>query len=316
MIMSSVVDPSSFNVSCFKTPGYRNQAESFFRGIWDNGVLVVDGDAYLQDKLIEKIKNLPSKVGQQLLIRITDLLMEKNKKVVRLNNLGLPKKDLLELAYNVKTEGRADGLVLSDRGLARLQGKGAKDPSLIPLSDYSNSEYEARRHHSMDGMRTIDQMPGSEVEKLIGRAIKYSRWLRFYDKQIGKGTNLPGFRRGISLILDIWKKDGYFASRNEVEYIEIISKHSDKQAAKRIKRSLVNPLMRDHGYDIRLSLKRMDKFPHPRYLQTRQGVFLFEAGFDFVETNGTFRTCEMRVSNNNLALLQSVLDSPDVDCGL
>jgi hypothetical protein len=319
MMMSSVVDPSAFDPSCFKTTEDRTQAELFFRGIGDNGILVVDGESYLRDQLVEKLRSLPQKIGQQLEIRLEELLKEGKRKVVRLDDLRLPRRPLTELVYNMKTRGRADMLLISRRNLARLREKGVRDADLITVPEYFDSRFEKQRHRYMDQMPTIDQIPKEEVERMIGRAIKYSRWLRFFDKLIGKGSNQPGFLRGISFVLNLWKKDGYFASRGEVDFVEIITcSPKDEDAVARVRCKLINPLRKEFGWDIRLRLKSRNGFPHPRYLhprylQAQQGVFLFEGGFDFVKSGGGFKTCEVRVSNEKLGLLQDVLAYPEVD---
>ena len=72
---------------------------------------------------------------------------------------------------------------------------------MIPVPDYGSSPVEAERRRCCEKLPPVDQMAAGEFDSLIGHATRYSRWLRFFDKQIGKGTNLSHFRRGLEKIL-------------------------------------------------------------------------------------------------------------------
>ena len=80
MLVSAVVDPSVLEKDRFATPGYREQAESFFEGIRCNGLIIVDPEGRLRTRLIEAISSLPTKEGQRLGILLAELLKKEGRK--------------------------------------------------------------------------------------------------------------------------------------------------------------------------------------------------------------------------------------------
>ncbi len=104
MLMSAVIEPSAFDANYFDAV-YRIQAEDYLNGIERNGLLIVDSGKRLQDALISRIKSLPDKYGQQLLIKITELLLKKRTKrtiAIPVSSNDVSPSNLLDLAFQLK----------------------------------------------------------------------------------------------------------------------------------------------------------------------------------------------------------------------
>jgi hypothetical protein len=166
----------------------------------------------------------------------------------------------------------------------------------------------------MDGSGMLDTLAVEHADDLIIRAIRYSKWLRFYDKQIGKGgNNLKAFRRGIGHILSLWQKHGYFASDKEGQVTiytceadpildgEIGRRADEKRqsncrAYQSVLKHLIDPLRSEFpGWEIEPCVKRQIKnITHPRHLEAQAAIISFERGFDFLEKSEQVeykRTC-------------------------
>ena len=212
MLMSAVLDPSAFDKDCFDDL-YAIHAEDFLQGIWRNGVLIVDSERRLQEELFKKAESLSGTgKGKRLQILLTDLLKDKSKRVavpsVSLSNASLA--DLLDLTCALKTDTEPDGLIVADENFEKLRFNPKYSDGLIPLSIYRDSNFEKERQRYCDGSGPIDALSRSEVDKIVIHSIRFSKWLRFYDKQIGTGNNTSNFQRGISYILSLWKEHGFF----------------------------------------------------------------------------------------------------------
>ena len=56
----------------------------------------------------------------------------------------------------------------------------------------------------MEQLPFIDQMAAGEFEQLMVSSLRFSKVVRFYDKQIARGESLGRFKEGITRILDLW----------------------------------------------------------------------------------------------------------------
>ena len=72
MIMFAVIDPDGFSRDEFEQPGYQDQVAMLFRGIEDNGVILLDSDGHLLVDLEEKVAQLPIKYRQDLETRLVE----------------------------------------------------------------------------------------------------------------------------------------------------------------------------------------------------------------------------------------------------
>ena len=204
MLMSAVLDPSAFDAEDFNDL-YRIQAEDFLRGIWRNGVLIVDSERKLQEELYKKAASFPIK-SNRLRTLLTDLLKEKSKRVAVPSVLpsNVSSTDLLDLTCHLKRDTEPDGLIVGSENFEKLRFDPEHRHGIVPLSEYRDSNFEKLREKYFDGLEPIDMLSESEVRDVIRRSVRFSKWLRFYDAYIGSGDNTSHFRKGIEYILSLF----------------------------------------------------------------------------------------------------------------
>ena len=212
MLVSAVVDPSAFDVAYFDEL-YTIQAVDFLKGIQRNGLLIVDSENRLRDALVKQVVSLPIKPQQRLRFLIQELLLKKKSKRVIACFVSLNDKTsvpLLDLAYHLKADTRADALIVGKERLETLKSDQRFNESIISLSEYRDSDFEKDREIYETRVGPIDTLPKSEVEDILIRSIRFAKWLRFYDAYIGTGSNTSRFRKGIEYILSLWYEHGFF----------------------------------------------------------------------------------------------------------
>ena len=225
MLVSAVPDPSAFDASYFDAV-YRIQAEDFLRGIERNGLLIVDSGKRLQNAIVKSIQSLPIKYRQQLQIRIEDLLLKKRTRrtiAIPVSSNDVSPSNLLDLAFQLKTDTKADALIVGGESLETLESEQRYGKDIVPLFDYRDSSFEANRQRYEDKVGPIDKLPKIEVDNLIIRSVRFTKWLRLYDPQIGKGNNTSRFRKGIEYILSLWKDHGFFTSQQGIGNVKIFT---------------------------------------------------------------------------------------------
>ena len=125
--------------------GYKRRIS--WKGIERNGLLIVDSGKRLQDAFIKQIRSVPTKYGQQLQILLEELLKNRKKRIVAwpVASNAIALTDLLDLAYHLKTETEPDALIVGDDSLKTLKSEQKYDASIVPLSEYRNSDFEKTR---------------------------------------------------------------------------------------------------------------------------------------------------------------------------
>ena len=311
MLVSAVLDPSAFDADCFDDL-YTIHAEDFLKGIKKNGLLIVDSGRKLQDALRDQVKSPALSIAYQkrLQILVEELLKNRKRRIVECPTAPNSKAsdNLLEVAYNLKAETETDGLILGDENFEKLRFDPEHRHGIVPLSEYRDSDLEADRQRYENQFGPIDKLSKSEVDEIIIRSIRFSKWLKLYDAYIGTGENTSHFRKGIEYILSLWREHGFFASQQGVGSVEIFTcpaeqiRDDETDSAKESKlernqenyqkvvRELVEPLNEDFPWPIRLSVKDdPDGIFHARYLETQHAIIRIDHGFDLFKPNGEFR---------------------------
>ena len=334
MLVSVVLDPSAFDASYFD-PLYTIQAVDFLKGIERNGLLIVDSENRLRDALLKKVEILPIKARQRLRILVEELLLKKRSRRVIACFVPPdypPSTNLLNLAYSLKTFTKADALIVANESLERLKSDQRHSENIILLSEYRDSNFEKERQRYYDGLEPIDTLSESEVEDAIIRSIRFSTWLRFYDKQIGKGTSTRGFLEGIEYVLSLWREHGVFASQEGRGSVEIYTGTAkpirgyetdqvrrDKLAYNReqhqkIIRELMEPLNDWFPWPVRLFVKEdPDGIFHARYLEAQYAIIQVERGFGFRKPNDEFWRNFFTVNMRHGSHLRECRDLPEAD---
>ena len=311
MIVYAVVSPSVFDSEHFEQSGYRDQVALFFRGLQGNAVLLLDPTASLLDEIESTVGNLSIKYRQELEIRIAELrksLREKRRcrMVVKLSATKCntaSNQTPLQRCSSVALAASADAVFLPEYEIAALGASGLVLPT-ARMAEYSRTEFEERRRYFMEDLPPIDQLAPEAFDDLIVRATRFSVWIRVYDKQIGKGSNVSNFRRGLERILDLWLANAHFHPQR-VEIITAESEHLDegesgyvaeqkqnriRECNTRVRTLLLSPLRSSVPLAITVSIKRDgNRIFHARHLQTQTAVVLMERGFDIQSDTGELR---------------------------
>lgn len=323
MLVSAALDPSALKADCFDDL-YTIHVEDFLKGIQKNGLLIVDSGRRLQDALRDQVKSpvLPIAYRKRLQSLVEELLKNRKRRIVECSAANFTASDnLLEIACNLKTEAETDGLIVGNENFEKLRFDPEHRHSIVPLSEYRDSNFEEERQRYCDGFGPIDTLSRSEVDEIIIRSIRFSKWLRFYDKQIGTGKNTSNFQRGISYILSLWKKHGFFASQQGIGSVEIFTCRDEyipdndiDDVNRKINRELMERLKKrfPHWWQIKLSVKDdPDGIFHARYLETQHAIIRIDRGFDLFKQNGGFRRNFFTLNMAESSHLKECRDLPD-----
>ncbi len=334
MLVSAVLDPSAFDAGDFDDL-YAIHAEDFLQGIWRNGVLIVDSERKLQEALFKKAESLPIK-GNRLRTLLTDLLKEKSKRVAvpSVSPSNASSRDLLDLTCHLKKDTEPDGLLVGDKNFEKLRFDPEHRHGIVPLSEYRDSDFEKERQRYCDGFGRIDMLPRSEVDEIVIRSIRFTKWLRFYDAYIGTGENTSRFRKGIEYILSLWREYGFFASQQGIGSVEIFTCSAEQiwddetdhareskldrnqENYQKINRELIDPIKKQFPQwgQIKLSVKDdPDGIFHARYLETQHAIIRIDRGFDLFKQNGQFRRNFFTLNMVESSHLRECRDLPDAD---
>ena len=301
MLVSAVLDPSAFEADCFDDL-YTIHAEDLLKGIQENGLLIVDSGRRLQDALRDQVKSpsLPIAYRKRLQSLVEELLKNRKRRIVEcpVAPNSTSSGDLLGIACALKRDTEADGLIVGSENFEKLRFDPEHRHGIVPLSGYRDSNFEKLKERYFDGLEPIDMLSESEVRDAIIRSVRFSKWLRFYDKQIGTGNNTSNFRRGIAYILSLWQEHGFFASQLGIGSVEIFTCRDEHipdddidDVNRKINRELMGQLKErfPSWWQIELSVKDdPNGIFHARYLETQHAIIRVDRGFALFKQNGSF----------------------------
>ena len=341
MLMSAVLDPFVLDFDdAYFDDLYMINAEDLLRGIKKNGVLIVDSGKKLQNALRDRIKSqaFPMKYQKRLQILVEELLKNKKRRIVEcpVAPNSTASGNLLGIACDLKTDTEADGLIVGNKNFEALRFNPKYSDGIVPLSEYRDSDFEKERQRYCDGLGPIDMLSRSEVDEIVIRSIRFSKWLRFYDAYIGTGENTSRFRKGIEYILSLWREYGFFASQPDIGSVEVFTRSAEQirddetdyareskeernqESYQKVVRELIEPLNsnEDFPWPIKLSVKDdPDGIFHARYLETQHAIIRVDRGFDLFKQNGEFRRNFFTLNMAESSHLRECRDLPDVDLG-
>ena len=320
MLVSAVPDPTAFDKAYFDDL-YRVHAEDFLRGIQRNGLLIVDSEKRLERALRGQIDAVPIKYRQRLQTLLAELLKIRKKRVVecRVAPSSTLSVNLLDLADHLKTSTQADALIVGAASLKTLQSDQRDSKGIVPLSEYRDSDFETDRQRYANQVGPIDTLPKSEVDDLIIRSVRFSKWLRFYDGYVGTGNNTSHFRKGIEYILSLWHAHGFFASQPGIGTVEIFTCSDGRNLARNqanyreVIQDIIEPLKKEFpNWPLKLFVKEDPRrIFHARYLETQHAIIRVERGFDLFKQNGEFRRNFFTLNMAEGSHLKECRDLPD-----
>lgn len=318
MLICVVIDPKSFDHTLFTTSGYRLQAETLFRGLNSNGLLLTDSESRLLNNLDEQLSKLSTKDGQQLQIWFAEIRKRPSHRLIvvdpsRCNTQHCS--SLHHVACTVRATCSADTLILDDPTFEECQSRRLPCGSFTPLSRYFYSDLESKRQRFMEQPPFIDKMKSREFDDLIVRSVRFSKILRFFDKQIANGSSLGRFKAGIEKIFHLWTTSAHFPKSylNAELYTCIQDTHEPESVVyRRVLESILQPLVNKFDIPFTLYWKvDSDRISHDRYLQSDNISLSFSKGFDFMEGDSLQR-CKIRIDSDaaqHLAEYRKLKDS-------
>ena len=335
MLVSAVLDPSAFEADCFDDI-YTIHVEDFLKGIQKNGLLIVDSGRRLQDALRDQVKSptLPIAYRKRLQSLVEELLKNRKRRIVECSAApnSTPSENLLEIACNLKTETETDGLIVGSESFEKLRFHPEHRHGIVPLSEYRDSDFEKERQGYCDGLGPIDILSISEVDNIITRSVRFTKWLRFYDAYIGSGDNTSHFRKGIEYILTLWREHGFFTSQQGVGSVEIFTCSAEhirddetdsareskaernQENYQKVVRELVEPLSEDFPWPVKLSVKDdPDGIFHARYLETQHAIIRVDRGFDLFNQDNEFRRNFFTLNMAESSHLKECRELPDAN---
>ena len=293
-------------------------------------VLIVDRGRELQDALYRRAECLPIK-GQGAQILLAELLKMKSVTVnpVLLSNASST--NPLDLIYNLKTDTKADALILGDENFEILRFNHERNDGIVQLSKYRDSNFEKERQRYCDGLGPIDTLSRSEVDEIIIRSIRFSKWLQFYDRYITIGENTSGYLKGVKYILSLWRDHGFFASQqgmgkviiftgtehmreDEEEHVKEGKLARRQENYRKVKRELMEWLKTEapQWWKLKICVKDdPDHIFHARYLETQHAIIRIDRGFDLFKQNGEFRRNFFTLNMAEGSHLRECRDLPD-----
>jgi hypothetical protein len=311
MLMTAVIQPEAFDRTHFTTPGYRDQAEMLLRGMESNGLLILDPNCRLLKEINDRVDLLSTKDGQQLQIRLAELQKNERRRVLTAERSKCPcatTLSLLETARTVHATLNTDTLIVDAGSYSQIQSAGQSTTNVTALGSYISSDFERKRHNCLDLIPPIDKMAPGEFDDHMIRVTRFAKRLRFYDKQIGKGSSLGGFRTGIGKILSLWVSNAHYPRHTlSAEIYTCVQRTNDPTDVvyARISGSLVRRLATDNCIPITFFFKEdSPALTHDRFLQTDSVPVYFSKGFDYLEEDGTLHRCAVKVDNGAYEHLQ------------
>lgn len=298
MLMTALVDPAAFDKKLFGGAYYGSCVKHFLEDmVIENGLLLADCKSRLIKDLERQINALPSKYG----IPIQEYMVKALSNRRRFVELEAPSdSDLSSLIYRCPP----DAIFTSPERVTCFKGSVPTETSVLSFLDYQDSRFQNRRRRFQRGHLDLEQLGYTGSKEIFARTVRFAKKLGIYDKQIGR-TNSRGIKRffeGIDYILDIWRKNGYFMTKNSFREVDIYtcikhgcSKEYRIQAIDRLRDELICPLQEKYSEGekrckIKLHLKMDNKNKmHARYLDAQAAILHIDRGFDFFYRRRRFK---------------------------
>ncbi len=315
MLMFAVIAPDTFDPAIFIDNEHKINAEILFRGINTNGLLLTDPTGKIEQDIIRNISSLPTSFGQKLQIWMQELLKNKRKRIVKCNEV------LFKSYVSASCGSDCEAVVLSCDADALITGKCfiAKhypQNKIIEISDYVNSSFESERYKFADNFPPIDTIPLSSVDDIFNRIVKFAKWLRIYDKQIGSGKNTTQFRVGLEYVIGKWINNGHFSPTGDIKIYTATTSNCSvtrDNIKNKLHNDLIVPLRNKYNLPISLVMKYDDSsIFHARHIEAQVVIVNIERGLDMFKVRNGFKRNFLKIDNAAYDHLRECRDLPDV----
>ena len=159
---------------------------------------------------------------------------------------------------------KADAVII--KYFEKLSSRDAENKKLLTIPDYKYSEVEKKRRLYLK-IPPIDELSDKDFRDMVIDIVKFAKWIRFYDKQLGKGERISEWRRGIDYIIKCWQENGYFAAdssasveiytclkksikENDTDHIKKSNEDINSRVIKKIEIDFIEPLRREHAKEL------------------------------------------------------------------
>jgi hypothetical protein len=305
VLVATVANPDVFDIPK-DDRHHAAMARQYLEAVAANGVLLTHSLKALRGKLVDAAEKAP----WQVRIEIEELLEQNDQPATKriiacaLDRLGV-EGDSDAAAIALADHVNADAAVLSVGASPRETDSRDRLTEAFSLPDYQDSQVRSLQGGYLKGWGDFDTLPEATRGDLIGRATRYTKWIRFYDAYIGKtnGLGLAAWGKGLHYILKHWEDSAYFHPRQKGR-VDIFTQYSGSGDpagdVQRIQSRLLNPLESEFGMDISIHLKLdYDGLMHKRYVQTQSIAFSVDPGLDMFRRghpkSRDFKPCSVKL---------------------
>jgi hypothetical protein len=312
MIVSAIADPAIFGPVSVTDELASREVLGLLRGILQNGVLLCDPSRQmLRDAMAEAdtLSKQPggTQRGQRISLILQEIHKQHKKYVVSCEeakwNATNPT-TVTEQIVVLHAHLQADVVIAPITMHATLtRDLKSKPVEIVAPQDISVSRYESLRTRIAAPDKPLDEMRPSEIEELVGRAVKYCCVLRMYDyRMVARARSIAKYRDGIQFVLAIWAKWCVVggASRTVELYTVGNTQTQDgfltgEDAKTRLDQDIVaavkaNGRCHSTGHVMDDSMRIF----HARGFEAKRRAFTIDPGFDALGSSGPIRRCLLK----------------------
>ena len=211
MIVSAIVDPELFGTASIQNSTTRDKAVALLKGLATNGVWIDKAKSNsLLDQAIKAASDLETKLGQRVLVALQELKKDWKRNVAafgrledRIEDSGFPSQ-----AGELYKISKPDGVFVSDANREAVEAESVPAHEIVRVEDFHDSGFENLRISLIEPEKPLNELSMPEIEKLVGRALKFSSCLHLFDYMMAKqrGSAKSNYLPGIQNLIDIWDK--------------------------------------------------------------------------------------------------------------
>lgn len=211
MIVSAIVDPEVFGTASIQDSTTRDKAVALLKGLATNGVWIDKAKSNsLLDQAIKAASGLDTKLGQRVLLALQELKKDWKRHVAAFGRLEdrIEHSGFAGQANELYCKSNPDGVFVSDANREAVEAEVIPNEELVRIDELHDSAFEKLRTSLIEPERPLNELAESEIENLVGRALKFSNCLHLFDYLMAgkRGSAQSNFMPGIQNLINIWDK--------------------------------------------------------------------------------------------------------------